>query len=119
MVKILVADDSEYMRRKLKKMLKDAGYANVVQATNGREAIAAYKKEKPDLVLLDIIMEKMSGVEALKKIRAYDKKSKVIMVTVVDQKKVADECIRLGAKDYVTKPINEKKLAALIKKCLR
>lgn len=119
MVKILVTDDSEFMRSLIKKSLAAAGYKDIIEASSAQEAINKYKTEKPDLVLLDIVMdEPMAGITALKGIKSLNKNAKVIMVTVVDQPKITEEAMKLGANGYITKPIDSKKLIDTIKKVL-
>lgn len=119
MAKILTVDDSEFMRSLLKKALNASGYTEIIEASNGDEALEKFNSEKPDLVLMDIVMtESMSGVDTLKKIKAADANAKVIMVTVVDQPKVTEEAMAAGAVGYVTKPVDEKKLVEEVKKAL-
>ena len=96
MTKILIVDDSSFMRKMLRKILMDAKYELIVEAENGKEGLASYKKEKPDLVLLDIIMEKMDGIECLKGIMKENKKAKVIMVSAVGQEQMVKGFTSLG-----------------------
>jgi two-component system, chemotaxis family, chemotaxis protein CheY len=120
MAKILVVDDSEFMRELVKKTLSNGGFKDIVEASNGDDAIAQFTKTKPNLVLLDIILgPPKTGLDVLKAIRAKDAKAKVIMVTVVDQPKVTQEAKKIGAKAFVNKPINPNKLLAEVKKALQ
>ena len=111
MAKIMTVDDSNFMRQLIKKMLEKAGYTNIIEAESGPEALEKYKREKPDLVLLDIILGRdMSGIDTLRELKKMDPDVKVIMVTVLDQPQVEEEARGLGATHYVTKPIHEKEL---------
>jgi len=120
MAKILTVDDSEFMRSLIKKALNAGGYTDVIEASSGNEAVEKFTAEKPDLVLLDIVMEEsMSGVETLKKIKVADANAKVIMVTVVDQPKITEEAMAAGASGYITKPVDESKLLEEVQKILK
>lgn len=118
MAKVLIADDSTFMRKILKNVLTKAGHTEIVEVSNGEEAVNAYKKDKPALVLLDIIMEKKDGIEALKEIKASDKAAKIIMVSAVGQEQMVKEAMELGASDFVVKPFNSAKVSETIKKVL-
>jgi two-component system chemotaxis response regulator CheY len=111
--KILTADDSAFMRKVLIDILKEAGAEVIIEAANGREAVEKYESEKPDLVLLDIIMPEMDGMEALKKI---GKGTKVIMITAVGQEGVINEAKANGAAGYILKPFDKVKVLEEINK---
>jgi len=113
--KVLVVDDAMFMRSKASKLLSQEGY-EVVEASNGAEAVEAYKAEKPDLVLMDITMPVMDGIEAVKNIKAYDSEAKVVMVTALGQRSMVLEAIRAGAKDFVVKPFQADKLLEAVKR---
>jgi len=104
-----------FMRSKASKLLSQEGY-EVVEASNGAEAVEAYKAEKPDLVLMDITMPVMDGIEAVKNIKAYDSEAKVVMVTALGQRSMVLEAIRAGAKDFVVKPFQADKLLEAVKR---
>ncbi len=118
MVKILIGDDSAFMRKILKNILAKEGYTDISEASNGEEVIEKFIKEKPDVVLLDIIMEKKDGIETLKEIIKLDKNAKVIMVSAVGQEQMVKEAITIGAEDYIVKPFTPSKVVSSIKKCL-
>ena len=119
MTKILIADDSEFMRSMIKDALTEAGYSEFIEAKNKAEVVEKFKNEKPDLILLDIVMaESTGGLEALKEIKTVDPNAKVIMVTVMDQPKMTEEAKQLGALDYIPKPIDKAKLVEAVKKAL-
>ena len=105
MGKILVVDDEVEVVRLLKDFLTSKGY-EVHTALNGTEAIALVKEVKPDIVLLDIIMPGIGGIDTLKEIKKIDPTTAVIMITAVIDEELANRAVKLGAFDYITKPIN-------------
>ena len=115
--KILVVDDEHLIRWSLEQNLKKQGY-EVVTAGDGEEALRLVREEQPDLVLLDIQMPGINGIEALEKIKEYDEEIVVIMVTAHGGLETAVNAMRLGAYDYVSKPFNLDELAIIIKKAL-
>ena len=118
MKKILIADDSLFMRMTLKDNLPE-GY-EVVEADSGAKTLEQFKKEKPDLVLLDIVMPEgeEEGVRVLREIMQSDPQACVVMITAVGQDAIIEECKKLGARDYIVKPFDEKQVAETIQKCL-
>lgn len=118
MVKILVADDSSFMRKIVINLLKKLGYEEIAEANNGEEAVVKYQADKPDLVLMDIVMEKKDGIAALKEIMAADSSANVIMVSAVGQEQMVTEAKSLGAKDFITKPFDNAKVEEAVKKAL-
>ena len=115
--KILVVDDEASIRRILETQLSMIGYI-VVTAADGEEALAAYKKELPNLIILDIMMPKLDGYGVCQEIRK-DSDIPIIMLTALGD--VADRItgLELGADDYVVKPFSPKELEARIKAILR
>ena len=114
-MKILIADDSQFMRKVLKDLLHDAGYIDLVECADGKECLAKYTSEKPDLVLLDIIMPEVDGIEVLKMI---DKTAKVVVISAVGQEKMVEEAKKLGALDYIVKPFDNAQVLEAVKKAL-
>ena len=111
----LVVDDSSYMRTILKMILVDYDCTEIYEADNGETAVAAYKAHSPDIVFMDILMEKMYGIEALRQIIEYDKDAKVIMVSsIIGQDPIAEEAKALGALGFLSKPVDEKHVAEII-----
>jgi len=117
--KILVTDDSMFAREVIKDILTRNGYNNIIEAGDGIEAVELYEKESPDLVLMDLIMDKMDGVEALKKIMKRDKNAHIIVASAVGQQTIVNQCLKLGSKGYIIKPVDEKKLLIEIKNALQ
>ena len=116
MAKILVVDDSAFMRKILKDILTEVGYTDVTEAALGKQALDEFEAKKPDVVLLDIILPDMSGDKILDKMMEKDPNAKVVMVTAVGQKPMMDECMKSGAKGYIIKPFDKEKIKAELKK---
>lgn len=104
MTKILVVDDEIDVCDFVKHFFEERNFRTFT-ALSGEEALRILKKEKPDIILLDIRMKKMDGIETLKRIREIDKDVKVIMVSAVDEQDKMKICRKLGASKYVTKPL--------------
>jgi DNA-binding NtrC family response regulator len=105
MEKILVVDDEIHVVRLLQEFLTSKGY-EVYTAMNGAEALVKVKEMKPRIVLLDIMMPGMGGIDTLKEIKKIDPNIGVIMVTAIIDEDLANRAVKLGAYDYITKPIN-------------
>lgn len=116
--RILVCDDAAFMRMMLKDILVKNGYEIAGEAWNGVEGVGKYKKLKPDLVMMDITMPEMDGLEALKKIKKIDRKAKVIMCSSMGQQAMVAECIRSGAKDFIEKPFQVERVLEAVRKVL-
>ena len=117
--KILVVDDSLFTRRIVRNVLNGRGFREVIEAENGKEGLRKYETEKPDVVLLDIIMPDLHGTEVLKKITIMDENARVIMLSAVGQEKTIEICNKLGSVGYVVKPFDEKQLVDTVEKTLR
>lgn len=104
---ILVTDDAAFMRMALKSMLEKNGFKVVGEAENGEIAVEKYMLLKPDIVTLDITMPIMDGIEALTKIKAFDKNAKVMMISALGQETVVRKAVIAGALGFVIKPFNE------------
>ncbi len=118
MATALIVDDASFMRGSLKFIVETAGHEVVGTAKDGREAIELYKKLKPDLVTLDVLMDEMDGFTALKAIRDIDPAAKVIMVTALGHEEKQAEARELGAVGYIRKPFTMKEVSEEIEKVL-
>jgi two-component system chemotaxis response regulator CheY len=116
--KILITDDTLFMRVTLKTILKENGYDDVIEACNGQEAVDQYAAHKPDLVLLDITMPIKDGLSALKEIRQADPNATVVMCTAMGQKNVVIEAVQSGAKDFIVKPFQPDRVIESVRKYL-
>ena len=103
--KVLVVDDEIAVCKELRKFLEGKN-CEVVEAYDGDQAVALYRQERPDVVLLDIRMPGKDGLETFREIRGFDPEASVIMVTAVRDSEVALQAMEEGAFEYITKPIN-------------
>ncbi|PCI29873.1 two-component system response regulator [Candidatus Kaiserbacteria bacterium] len=100
-IKILIVDDSKFMRSVLKDILENNGYLNIIETDNGEDAISSYDNEKPDVVFLDLILPKIDGLQVLEDI--IPKGAKVIVVSVIDLEDIINETRAKGAHEYIVK----------------
>jgi two-component system chemotaxis response regulator CheY len=114
--RILIVDDSVFMRNIIKNALSSSNISEIFEAGNGDEAIAAYKDKKPDLVFMDIVMPVKTGLEALKEIKGIDAAAKIVMCTSVGQEKVIEEAVNSGAYDFITKPFKAEDIKEVLTK---
>ncbi len=112
-LKIMIVDDEPDVCDFMGRFLSREGY-EVLSANNGQEAIDKCKTHKPNIILLDIRMPRMDGIECLKKIKEADKDVGVIMTTMVEDEETAKKALELGAYDYITKPISLDYLKACV-----
>ena len=118
MKKLLIVDDAAFMRLSIRNMLLKYDLEIVGEAVNGAIAVEMYKELHPDVVTMDITMPEMSGLEALKAIKAFDPQAKVIMVSAMGQEGMVKETIINGAKTFIVKPFKEEFLYQTICKVL-
>ncbi|MGE5613580.1 MAG: response regulator [Bacillota bacterium] len=116
MKRVLIVDDAAFMRMSLKNMLERNGFRVVGEAENGIFALSKYKELKPDIVTMDITMPEMNGIEALKKIRAFDSKAKIVMVSALGQEPMIKEAILSGADYFIVKPFKEEHVVEVLNK---
>ena len=113
---ILVCDDAAFMRMMIKDILTKNGYNIAGEAENGKRAVEKYNETKPDLVLMDITMPEMDGIQALKKIKEMDPGACVIMCSAMGQQAMVIEAIQSGAKDFIVKPFQAERVLEAVKK---
>jgi len=113
--RILVTDDSSTTRGFIKKVLVDAGF-QVIEASNGVEALLLINREVPDLLMLDLLMPDMDGLEVLEKLKTASIKVPTIVITADIQEQVKEECFELGARDFLNKPVTAETILNSIRK---
>ena len=118
-IKILLCDDSMFARKKLGMFLTSLGVVNISEAADGEEAVEKYKEVKPDLVFMDIVMPKLTGIEALKAIKEFDAGAKVVMASSVGTQSHLKQAIVLGAYDFVHKPIDDSQFEKIIRNAMK
>lgn len=116
--RILVCDDSRLTRDMLRDILTQNGYKVVGEAENGVEAIEKFKELYPDLVLMDIVMEKMDGITALKEIMKLDAKARVVMCSGMGMQMMVIDAIQNGAKDFIVKPFSSEGILEIVGKAI-
>lgn len=114
--KVMVCDDSIFVRKKMRDILALLGVNNVIEAEDGQQAVDKYKSENPTLVFMDIIMPEKDGVEALSEIMAFDSEARVVMASSVGTQKNLKDAIMAGAYDFLQKPIETADIARIVKK---
>ncbi len=110
MAKILVVDDAAFMRKVIKDTLSKNGFTDVTEAVDGQDACDKYFEINPDLVLMDITMPNMDGLEALKTIRGKDSNANIVMCSAMGQEAMVVEAVQAGIKDFIVKPFKEDRL---------
>jgi len=113
---ILIVDDDKLLSSILATTVQRAGYNVVGQASNGHEAVQLYRQLKPDLVLLDIIMPDMSGLEVLKEIRSLDPEARVIICSALGHQDMIIQALKAGALDFLVKPFTLEKVREVLRK---
>lgn len=116
--RVLLVDDSAFVLKQLQQIFVSEQYKVVATAENGEAGVLMYKEHKPDLVTLDITMPKMDGITALTRIMEFDKNAKVVMVSALGKEDMVKKALLAGAKNYITKPLDRKKVLERIKMVL-
>ncbi len=118
MAKILIVDDAAFMRKVIHDILEKNGFTDLHEAVDGKDAVDKYFEIKPDLVLLDITMPNMDGLEALKIIRGKDTGANVVMCSAMGQEAMVVEAVQAGIKDFIVKPFKEDRLMKTVSSIL-
>lgn len=118
--KILIVDDSMFVAKQLGQILTSEGYEVIANAVDGKDAVDKYKELAPnvDLVTMDVTMPRMDGITALEQIMAFDKNARVVMVSALGKEELVKKSLLLGAKNYIIKPLDRKKVLERIATCL-
>ena len=119
--RVLVVDDSIFVAKQLGQILTSEGYEIVATAADGKEGVDKYKELCPnvDIVTMDITMPRMDGITALEQIMAFDKTARVVMVSALGKEELVKKSLLLGAKNYIIKPLDRKKVLERIAACLK
>ncbi len=116
--RILIVDDAAFMRMMIRDVLTKNGYEVLGEAENGQKAIEKYKELSPDLVIMDITMPEVDGIQAVKEIKQIDPNAKVVMCSAMGQQAMVIESIQAGAKDFIVKPFQADRVLEAVKKVL-
>jgi two-component system chemotaxis response regulator CheY len=114
----LIVDDSAFMRFHLRRLMDSFNNITAAEASNGNEAIVEYERLRPDIVLMDIVMPGLEGVETVRRICKVNPDARVIMVSSVSYQEKIDEAMAAGAKYFVAKPVTTEELRIAIEKAL-
>lgn len=118
-LRIVIADDLSFMRMVQKEILQERGYEVVAEACDGIEAVEKYIQHKPDVIILDITMPHMNGLEAMHKIFEYDKSAKIIICSALGQQQLIVEAIKAGVRDFIVKPFKPERVVSAIEKAVK
>ena len=117
-ITIFLVDDLKFMRTALRNIIETAGMTVAGEASDGLQAVTLYTEKKPDVVLMDITMPVMNGIESLAKIMKLDPSAKVIMCSAIGQNKYIIQSIQLGARDFIIKPFKPERILSSILKVM-
>ena len=116
--KVLVVDDEAHIRKFVSLLIKSLGEPTVLQAANGTEALQVYEREKPNLVLLDVNMPRVDGLQTLRNLKQFDPKCTVVMLTSLVNRQTVEECLHLGAVGYLRKDNPPDEIVTQLKKII-
>ena len=118
MARILVADDASFMRQMIREIVEAEGHEVVGEASDGIEAVEGFKELHPDLVTMDIVMPRRSGIDAVRGILELDPTARVVMCSALGQETLVTEAMEAGAQDFIVKPFKPDAVLETIKKVL-
>jgi two-component system chemotaxis response regulator CheY len=118
MARILVADDASFMRQMIRQIVEEEEHEVVAEASDGIEAIEQFKKHRPDVVTMDIVMPRRSGIDAVKGIIEVDPSACVVMCSALGQETLVQEALQAGARDFIVKPFKPDAVIATLRKVL-
>ncbi len=116
MARILVADDASFMRMMIKEIVQEEGFEVAGEASDGVQAVERYRELQPDIVTMDIVMPRKSGIDALKAIMQLDPKACVVMCSALGQESLVAESLAAGARDFIVKPFKPAAVLATLRK---
>ena len=116
--RILIADDASFMRQMIREIVEPEGFEVVAEAVNGVDAVAQYEAERPELVTMDIVMPKRSGIDAVRDILAFDPHAKVVMCSALGQEALVTESLRAGAQDFIVKPFQPEAVVETLRRLI-
>lgn len=112
--KILVVDDAKFSRNMIKKALKNGGYEDIIEAASAAEALEAFKSGSPDLVMLDITLPDRNDLSLLQELLQIRPDARIIMVSALGQDLIIADALKIGARDFITKPFVEQDMLAVV-----
>ena len=118
MARILVADDASFMRQMIRDILESEGHEVVAEASDGIQAVDLFKQYHPDLVTMDIVMPRRSGIDAVRGIVQLDAGARIVMCSALGQETLVNEALQAGASDFIVKPFKPDAVAATLRRVL-
>ena len=118
MARILVADDASFMRMMIREIVEDEGYEVVGEASDGNEVVEMYRELHPDIVTMDIVMPRRSGIDAVREIISFDPSACVVMCSALGQESLVSESLEAGARDFIVKPFKPESVLATLREAL-
>lgn len=112
--KILIVDDAKFARKVLKNALANGNYTNITEAVNAEEALKKFQEEKPELTFLDISLPDSDDLGLLQKLLDINPKGKIVMCSALGQNLIIEKAISMGAKEFITKPFEEKQVLEIV-----
>ncbi|MEE2672676.1 MAG: response regulator [Myxococcota bacterium] len=116
--RVLIADDASFMRQMIREIIEPEGFEVVGEATDGVEAVEQYEQLRPDIVTMDIVMPKRSGIDAVKRILERAPDACVVMCSALGQETLVMEALQAGAKDFIVKPFKPTHVIDVLQKLL-
>ena len=118
MAKVLVADDASFMRQMIREIVESEGFEVCGEASDGIEAIDEFRRLQPDVVTMDIVMPRKSGIDAVRGIMELDSTACVVMCSALGQETLVTEALEAGAKDFIVKPFKPESVIQTLKQVL-
>ena len=118
MTRVLVADDASFMRQMIRDIIDQEGFEVVGEAADGVEVVEKFTELTPDLVMMDIVMPKRSGIDAVKAIMEIAPQASVVMCSALGQETLVMEAIQAGAKDFIVKPFKPESVLMALRKVI-
>ena len=119
MAGVMIVDDASFMRRVIRKIVESDGYEVAGEAIDGADAVEKYASLQPDLVTMDIVMPRCSGINALETIMLRDPDARIVMCSALGQEDLVEESLRAGARDFIVKPFRRQEVLATLSEVLR
>lgn len=117
--KILLVDDEAHVRKFLGLLLRKLGATSIIEASNGRDAVEVFRKESPDLVLLDVNMPIQDGLQTLREIRAISTDAIIVMLTSLANRQTVEQALELGADNYIRKDTPQDEILATLEQTIQ
>lgn len=115
-LRVLVADDAAFMRQMIREIIEPEGFEVVGEASDGVEVVQSYHDLEPDLVMMDIVMPRCSGIDAVKEIVAEAPAARIVMCSALGQESLVMEALQAGARDFIVKPFKPDAVLSTLRK---